>query len=122
VEGAIAAVGDAVKNHPITLEITPDLPWVKTDQALLLQTLTNVLHNAAVYSPEQAPIEVTVRHTGHTLRLCVRDHGCGLPPGEEARVFGKFYRAPGAPAGGTGLPGTGRRDYVLESSGGRRGV
>jgi two-component system sensor histidine kinase KdpD len=103
VEGAISAVGDAVKNHPITLEITPDLPWVKTDQALLLQTLTNVLHNAAVYSPEQAPIEVTVRHTGHTLRLCVRDHGCGLPPGEEARVFGKFYRAPGAPAGGTGL-------------------
>ena len=33
----------------------------------------------------------------------MRDHGPGLPPGEESRVFGKFYRAPGAPAGGTGL-------------------
>jgi two-component system sensor histidine kinase KdpD len=33
----------------------------------------------------------------------VRDHGPGLPPGEETRVFGKFYRAPGAPTGGTGL-------------------
>jgi two-component system sensor histidine kinase KdpD len=103
VEGAIAAVGDAVSTHPVRIEVAADLPLVKTDQALLLQALSNVLHNAAVYSPEQAPIDVTVLHSGPTLRLSVRDHGRGLAPGEEARVFGKFYRAAGAPAGGTGL-------------------
>ncbi|MBP6785256.1 MAG: sensor histidine kinase, partial [Verrucomicrobiales bacterium] len=37
------------------------------------------------------------------LRLVLRDQGPGLPPGNEERVFEKFYRAPGSPAGGTGL-------------------
>lgn len=103
VESAIAAVGDALRNHPLRMEIVPDLPLVKTDQALLQQALTNVLHNAAVYSPEPAPIALSASHAGHQLRLSVRDRGPGLPPGEEARIFGKFYRVPGAPAGGTGL-------------------
>lgn len=103
VESAVSAVGDAMKCHPLTLEIAADVPLVKTDQALLQQALANVLHNAAVYSPEHAAIEVSARHAAQQLRLSVRDHGPGLPPGEEARVFSKFYRAPGAPAGGTGL-------------------
>ena len=68
-----------------------------------MQALANILHNAAVYSPDESPVELTVRHAEQKLRLTVRDHGPGLPPGEESRVFGKFYRAAGAPAGGTGL-------------------
>ncbi len=99
----VKTAGDALKSHPVKFEIAPDLPLVKTDQSLLQQALANILHNAAVYSPEQAPVELTARHAGQKLRLTVRDHGPGLPPGDEARVFGKFYRAPGAPAGGTGL-------------------
>ncbi len=100
---AVAAVSDALKTHSVQISISPDLPLIKTDHALLQQALTNVLHNAAVYSPAQSAIELSARHADHRLRLSVRDHGPGLPPGEEARVFGKFYRAPGAPAGGTGL-------------------
>ena len=46
VEGAITAVGDAVKSHPLTLAIAPDLPWVKTDQVLLLQAISNVLESS----------------------------------------------------------------------------
>ena len=37
------------------------------------------------------------------IEITVRDHGPGLAEGEESRIFGKFYRSPGAPAGGTGL-------------------
>jgi len=44
-----------------------------------------------------------VRQAEQKLRLTVRDHGPGLPVGDEGRVFGKFYRASDAPAGGTGL-------------------
>lgn len=44
--------GDALKDHPVKLDILSALPLVKTDQALLLQALAaNILHNAAVYSP-----------------------------------------------------------------------
>ncbi|MEO5715643.1 MAG: sensor histidine kinase KdpD [Luteolibacter sp.] len=103
VEGAVKAAGDALKSHPVSIDVAPDIPLIKTDQALLQQALANILHNAAVYTPDNSPVELTVRHAEQKLRLTVRDHGAGLPPGEESRVFGKFYRATGAPAGGTGL-------------------
>ncbi len=103
VESAIKAAGDVLKSHPVSVDISPNIPLIKTDQALLSQSLANILHNAAVYSPDQSPIQLSLRHAEQKLRLTVRDHGPGLPPGEESRVFGKFYRAAGAPAGGTGL-------------------
>lgn len=103
VEGAVKAAGDVLNSHPVEIDIAPDIPLVKTDQALLLQALANILHNAAVYSPGKSPVVLTARHAERKLRLTVRDHGPGLPPGEESRVFGKFYRAAGTPAGGTGL-------------------
>ena len=103
VEGAVAAAGDVLRNHPVVITIHADMPLVKTDQTLLMQALANILHNAAIYSPEQTPVEIVARHSEEKLRLTVRDHGPGLPPGEEGRVFGKFYRAVGTPAGGTGL-------------------
>ena len=103
VEGAVQAAADTLRGHQLELGLAPELPLVKTDQLLLGQALANILHNAAVYSPAQAAIAITVRQAEGKLRLTVRDHGPGLPVGEEARVFGKFYRAPGAPAGGTGL-------------------
>jgi two-component system, OmpR family, sensor histidine kinase KdpD len=102
-ESAVKAAGDALKSHPLEIDVPADLPLIKTDQALLSQALANVLHNAAVYTPPQTPVELTVRHAEQRLRITVRDQGRGLPPGEESRVFGKFYRAAGAPAGGTGL-------------------
>ena len=117
VEGALQAAGDAVKTHPVRAAIAPELPLVKTDQSLLSQALTNILHNAAVYSPAQSPIELSARHAGQELRLAVRDHGPGLPPGEESRVFGKFYRGAGSPAGGTGLGLSIARGFVLALGG-----
>ena len=38
-----------------------------------------------------------------TLVLSVADHGVGLGPGEEKKVFEKFYRGPHARPGGAGL-------------------
>ncbi len=102
-EAAVQAAGDVLTGHPVRVDIAPDIPLIKTDQALLQQALANILHNAGVYTLADSPVELTVRHAEQKLRITVRDHGPGLPSGEESRVFGKFYRAPGAPAGGTGL-------------------
>jgi len=103
IASALESTGDAMAGREVRVDSPDDLPLVKTDAALLGQALANILHNAAVYSPAGTPVAVTASFAAGKLRLVVRDHGAGLPPGEEARIFGKFHRAPGSPAGGTGL-------------------
>ena len=68
----------------------------------LLRALDNLLDNAAKFDPSGLPIELTVR----SGQLIVRDHGPGVAPADEHRVFDRFYRAPAArsqPGSGLGL-------------------
>jgi two-component system sensor histidine kinase KdpD len=103
VQGAIAAVGDVLDRHPLEIRIDPGTPLVKTDPSLVTQALANILHNAGVYCPATTPIEIAAGCDGRDFLIAVRDHGPGLPPGEETRVFQKFHRVAGTPGGGTGL-------------------
>jgi two-component system sensor histidine kinase KdpD len=54
----------------------------------------NLFENADKYSPPDRPIEVMASSQARTVTLEVSDHGPGLPPGDEKRVFEKFYRSP----------------------------
>lgn len=103
VSDAVETLGDALKRHELKVELPPDLPLVKTDHGLLEQCLVNLLHNAAVHTPEGTRIELAVQRRSQGVEFTVRDHGPGLGEGEEVKIFGKFYRSPGSPAGGTGL-------------------
>lgn len=100
---ATQAAGEGLRSHPLEMHIADTFPPVKLDHVLLAQAVANVLHNAAIYTPSGSPIRLSATLDGSLLRLTIRDHGPGLAPGEEQRVFEKFYRAPGVPAGGTGL-------------------
>jgi K+-sensing histidine kinase KdpD len=107
---------EELQRHP--LQITADdLPLLKLDGRLLAQALTNVLHNATVYAPPDSPIELTAGVEAGSLILRVRDHGPGLPAGEEERVFDKFHRVPGSPVGGTGLGLAIARGFVRAQGG-----
>jgi two-component system sensor histidine kinase KdpD len=97
------AVGSALESHSVSIHLPDDLPLVRLDPVLFAQCLANLLHNAAAHTPPGTPIEISARLDGSTLHLTVRDHGPGLPPGSEDRVFEKFFRAENAPTGGTGL-------------------
>ncbi|HSI85077.1 MAG: DUF4118 domain-containing protein [Candidatus Methylacidiphilales bacterium] len=105
-----SAIGDALARHPLSIAIPDDLPAVRLDSHLVAQAITNIVHNAAVYTPADTPIIIGASvHPGSrsgsvaTLRITISDGGRGLNPGDEERVFEKFYRAQGSPAGGTGL-------------------
>ncbi|RPK57780.1 Signal transduction histidine-protein kinase/phosphatase MprB [Streptomyces sp. ADI96-02] len=71
--------------------------------ARLARLLTNLLDNAAKFSPPGAPVEVSVTAYGEGLEVSVRDHGPGIAAQDLPYVFDRFYRAEAARA----LPGSG---------------
>jgi two-component system sensor histidine kinase KdpD len=103
VQIAIKETRRELAQHKVTVELAPDLPLVRGDFVLLEQALANLLCNAAVHTPPGTPIQIGARVRDRALVLTVADRGPGIPPESIPRVFDKFYRAPGAPTGGTGL-------------------
>jgi two-component system OmpR family sensor kinase len=65
------------------------------------------MRNALVHTPPGTPIEVSVACDGADVRLVVRDHGPGLPPGDGAALFDRFWRAEGGRERGKGGAGLG---------------
>jgi len=62
------------------------------DRARLDQLVTNLLSNAVKYGPHK-PIEVRVWADDATASIAVRDHGIGIAPADQARIFERFERA-----------------------------
>jgi two-component system, OmpR family, sensor histidine kinase KdpD len=77
----------------IQIELPEDLPPVAGDAVLLEQVFINLLENAARHAV--GPIEVRASHTSGDVTVEVADRGPGIPAGEEALIFEKFYRAAG---------------------------
>ena len=106
--------------HPVTLHVPPGLPDVTADPVQLELVITNLLENAAKYAPRETPIEAGARVRGDMLDISIADRGPGIPPGDEERIFEKFYRA-GSPdhrPGGSGL-GLAIAKGIVEAHGGR---
>jgi two-component system sensor histidine kinase HydH len=73
---------------------------VMLDPLRMHQVLVNLLQNAVQVSSDGQPLEVMVDRTDRRLRIEIRDHGPGLPPGEEAKIFDAFQTSK---THGTGL-------------------
>jgi len=66
---------------------------VEADAERIEQVLVNLLQNARKYSPGESSIEVTLGATDARACLSVSDHGIGIPPEDQQRVFEPFQRA-----------------------------
>ena len=101
---ALIRLEDRLKDHPVTVSLPADLPLVPLDEVLIEQVLINLLENAAKYTPAGTPIEIGAAVVDGAVRVEVADRGPGFEPGEETRIFEKFYRAPsGTATSGVGL-------------------
>jgi len=79
---------------------------VQGDELRLRELLLNLVDNAVKYSRPGGKVEISLVTEGNTARLSVLDHGIGIPPEAQARIFDRFYRADAARAHakkGTGL-------------------
>jgi two-component system sensor histidine kinase HydH len=84
------------------------------DPSRTRQVLTNLIANALEASPAGAPVDARVAARGDRLVFTVRDHGAGLPPGQEHRLFEPFFTTR---ATGTGL-GLAVAQRIVEMHGG----
>ena len=99
---ALARVEGRLGARRLDTAIAADLPLVRIDAGLVEQVLVNLLENALKHTPEGTGIRVAARRDGSDVAVAVEDEGPGLPPGEEEKVFEKFYRGAG-PEGSFGL-------------------
>jgi two-component system sensor histidine kinase KdpD len=89
--------------HPVKQEMPATPLLVRLDFSLMQHALGNLLLNAATHTPAGTLIEVQAQLADEALILSVADHGLGIPPEWLPRIFEKFFRAPTAPTGGSGL-------------------
>jgi two-component system, OmpR family, sensor histidine kinase KdpD len=100
---ALGRLATRLADRRVTTKVPSDLPLVPMDDVLVEQVLVNLLDNALKYTPAGSPLEVIATATDQNLTIEVADHGPGLPPGEEDRVFEKFFRGEQRVARGAGL-------------------
>jgi K+-sensing histidine kinase KdpD len=106
-----------LNEHAVKINIMENLPAIFVDSHLLEQALNALLSNAAAYSSAKEPIEVSVTRDHSAILFSIADHGPGLAPGEEKKIFEKFYRGQGQAAGGLGLGLSIARQLVEAHSG-----
>ncbi len=87
-------------------DVTPGLPWLRTDSTLLHQVLFNLVENAIVHGAravDGGEVRLAARMVDGGITFEVVDNGPGLPAGAETRVFDRFFRGEKTRASGTGL-------------------
>ena len=83
-----------IEQHGFAFEenISRDIPRVNVDREAIARSLLNLVNNALKYSKDQKYIGVSLYRTNGSVKLEVRDHGIGIPPSEQEKIFEKFYR------------------------------
>jgi len=93
------------ENFALDVKIENDLPPAYVDRDGIEQAILNLLTNAMKYSGESRDIDLHLRSEDGQAIIEVSDHGIGIEPDEQARIFEQFYRTPSPD--NEGIPGTG---------------
>ncbi len=119
---SIEGVSGYAEGLGVTLTLADGEPApVRGDADRLIQVVTNLLSNAAKFSPRGGEVKVAVDPETRIARLSVVDQGPGIPDAFRSRIFQKFAQADSSDTrakGGTGL-GLAIAREIAERHGGR---
>lgn len=76
-------------NYPDNIEDVT----VHQDERITSLTLTNLLHNAIKYSPEDTEIDVKFEITKHKMIFHIKDQGIGIPEKDIKHIFERYFRS-----------------------------
>lgn len=92
IDTALDRCSSVLREHLVSIDIDENTPLVKIDSQLLTEALTNLLENAAKYSPAKSKVKIIGKVENQELVISVKDEGPGIPSEELGRIFDKFYR------------------------------
>jgi signal transduction histidine kinase len=109
VRAAVDEAGPLAAAAGVELAVAgPEEAVCALDEPTVRRAVLNLLDNAVRHAPPGSTVEVAVEaaaggsgDAGAEARVVVADHGPGVPPDQQERIFERFWR------GGTGTPGTG---------------
>jgi len=109
------------KGVELAVDVPPDLPRIAGDGDRLAQVFTNLLDNAFRHTPSGGSVTLSAApDPGGEIVATVRDTGEGIPAGDLARIFERFYQVDKSRQGrrsGTGL-GLAIARQIVEAHGG----
>jgi len=117
VDDVVGRLRPVTARHRVLVDVPEDLPPAHLDATEVDQVLSNLIENAAKYTPPGTEIAVRARRDGPNLRVEVADRGPGIPPSALPHLFEPFYRG-STSSKGLGLGLTIARGLV-EAHGGR---
>ncbi|MEO6742887.1 MAG: ATP-binding protein [Caldimonas sp.] len=92
VESSIEATRSLLEaaEHKLRVDLPNEPLWLDVDATRISQVLSNLLTNAAKYSPDQASISLAARQEGDQIVVSVSDNGVGIPRDMLTQVFDMF--------------------------------
>jgi len=94
------------KSIMVELEIGGDIPKIFVSPDLFREAVSNLLSNAIKYGGPDRTIVMALTLADQNIIFSITDHGYGIPPGAQEKIFTKFYRVNNPKASkeiGTGL-------------------
>jgi len=95
----------AISEKSITFDLTGNA-LINADPEHVYELVKNLIENAVRYSNPGGKVSVKIEKSKRLTRLAVIDNGIGISPGEQSRIFERFYRiekSRSGRGGGTGL-------------------
>ncbi len=103
----VASMQDDIDTRQVKVVCDETAPAIAIDRRLVRLAIKQLLDNALKYSPESEPIMIHVRNGTGIITVEVTDHGPGISPQEQSRIFERLYRSPlvarQVPGSGLGL-------------------
>jgi signal transduction histidine kinase len=111
----------AAKGVSLVVDIADGLPTCNIDSNRVSEVLHNLLDNAVAHTPWGGIITVGARQDNGLVKVSVADTGEGIPAGELANIFERFYRVDKSRARATGGHGLGLTiaKKLVEAHGGK---
>jgi signal transduction histidine kinase/CheY-like chemotaxis protein len=95
-----------LKHHQLKVDLPEQPCFVKGDPTRLIQVFSNILNNAAKYTPAHGHISLHLYAENDQVEVAVQDDGIGIAPALQPHIFELFTQAERSPdrsQGGLGL-------------------